>query len=204
MRSADGGRSPRVVLGTCRQHALDRGVAQPPAAVDSLAEPRDGRAPLDLLDAAVADVGDQQPRGVGADVDDRDAHAGKPTYSGAHVSLQAMPRILLRIEGLIVFAAAVALYVEADYSLIAFVVLFLAPDLSFLGYLSGPGIGAAAYNAVHTYVLPLALGAIGVLTDAGVPVQLALIWLAHIGIDRTIGYGLKYPTAFKGSHLDRV
>ena len=120
------------------------------------------------------------------------------------MSLQAMPRILLRIEGLIVFAASAALYADADYSLIAFVVLFLMPDLSFLGYLAGPRIGSVVYDAVHTYVLPLALGAVGVLADAGVPVQLALIWLAHIGIDRTIGYGLKYPTGFKSTHLDRV
>ena len=52
--------------------------------------------------------------------------------------------------------------------------------------------------------LPLALGTVGVLGGHGVLVQVALIWLAHIGMDRALGYGLKYETAFKDTHLERV
>ena len=50
----------------------------------------------------------------------------------------------------------------------------------------------------------MALGAAGVLADSGLPVQLALIWLGHIGMDHALGYGLKYPTAFGDTHLQRV
>lgn len=64
--------------------------------------------------------------------------------------------------------------------------------------------GTVAYDALHTEIFPIALGAAGVVADSERCVQLALIWLAHIGIDRAIGYGLKYPTGFKDSHLDRV
>jgi hypothetical protein len=85
-----------------------------------------------------------------------------------------------------------------------FLLLFLTPDLSLIGYAAGPRAGALAYNALHTEVGPLLLGAVGLLTDAGVAVQLALIWLAHIGIDRVLGYGLKYPSAFKDTHLQRL
>ena len=57
---------------------------------------------------------------------------------------------------------------------------------------------------MHTYVGPVALGATGILADSERAAQVALIWLAHIGMDRLLGYGLKYPTAFKDTHLQRV
>ena len=118
--------------------------------------------------------------------------------------IDRLPRMLLRAEGAAVAAAAIALYFHADYPWWLFVVLALAPDLSALGYLAGPSIGAAAYDAVHTYVLPVVLAAIGVMADAEIAVQVGLIWLTHIGVDRAIGYGLKYPSGFKDTHLQRV
>jgi Domain of unknown function (DUF4260) len=65
-------------------------------------------------------------------------------------------------------------------------------------------VGAQVYDAAHTYVLPVALATVGVLSDVDRAVQIGLIWLAHIGIDRALGYGLKYPSAFKDTHLQRV
>ena len=118
--------------------------------------------------------------------------------------IDRLPGSLLRLEGLAVAAAALVLYVHRDYGWVALVLLALAPDVSFLGYLAGPRVGALAYDVVHTYVGPVALGVAGVLGDSGLAVQLALIWLAHIGADRLLGYGLKYPTAFTDTHLQRV
>jgi hypothetical protein len=118
--------------------------------------------------------------------------------------LARLPAVLLRLEGLAVFGAAIALYLHADFSVLALVLLFLAPDLSFVAYLAGPRAGAATYNAVHTELWPIALAALGVLLDTSELTQVGLIWLAHIGIDRLLGYGLKYPTAFKDTHLGRV
>lgn len=120
------------------------------------------------------------------------------------MTLERMPALLLRLEGIAVLAASIAIYLDQDFSVLAFVLLALAPDLSFLGYLGGPRMGAFAYNAVHTYVLPVTLAVIGVVADADTAVQLALIWSAHIGADRALGYGLKYPSAIRGSHLQRV
>lgn len=82
--------------------------------------------------------------------------------------------------------------------------LLLAPDLSMLGYALGKQWGSVVYNLVHTYTLPLLLAIISLVTGLPLGVQLALIWLAHIGMDRTVGYGLKYPASFKDSHLARV
>lgn len=73
-----------------------------------------------------------------------------------------------------------------------------------LGYLGGARLGAATYDLAHTTVLPIALGVGGVVGDGDTAVQLALVWLAHIGMDRALGYGLKYPTSFRDSHLQRV
>ena len=115
-----------------------------------------------------------------------------------------LPRVLLRVEGLAVAVAAIAFYFHADHPWWLLVALVLAPDLSMVGYLAGPKIGAAAYDAAHTYVVPVALATVGVIVDAELAVQLGLIWLTHIGVDRAIGYGLKYPTDFKDTHLQRV
>jgi hypothetical protein len=72
------------------------------------------------------------------------------------------------------------------------------------GSCSSPKVGAVVYDAVHTEIFPIALGTAGVVGDSGVATKVALIWLAHIGFDRLLGYGLKYPTAFKDTHLGRV
>jgi hypothetical protein len=117
--------------------------------------------------------------------------------------LARLPSILLRLEGAAVFGASIALYLHLDFSILA-LVLFLAPDLSFLGYLAGPRAGAATYDAVHTELWPIVIATLGVLADASVLTEVGLIWLAHIGIDRLLGYGLKYPTAFTDTHLGRV
>jgi acyl CoA:acetate/3-ketoacid CoA transferase alpha subunit len=118
--------------------------------------------------------------------------------------VERLPRVLLRAEGVAVAVAAVALYFHADYPWWLLVALVLAPDLSMVGFLAGSRVGAAAYDAAHTYVLPVALAAIGLIVDAETAVQLGLIWLTHIGVDRAVGYGLKYPTDFKDTHLQRV
>jgi len=120
------------------------------------------------------------------------------------LSLERLPGRLLRLEGAALLAAAIVLYADGGYSVLAFVLLILAPDLSMLAYVAGPRAGALAYNVVHVLALPLALGTVGVLADSGVAVQVALIWFAHIGADRALGYGLKYPSAFSDTHLQRV
>lgn len=115
-----------------------------------------------------------------------------------------LPHLLLRLEGLAVATGATVLYFHEDFGWIAFVALILAPDLSFAGYAFGPRVGAIAYDSLHTEIFPVALGTLGVVAASGPATKVALIWLAHIGADRLLGYGLKYPTAFKDTHLSRV
>jgi Domain of unknown function (DUF4260) len=120
------------------------------------------------------------------------------------MNLDRLPAVLLRLEGAAVLGGSIALYADGGWSWLAFALLFLAPDMSMLAYIGGPRAGMLAYDVVHFAGGPVALGTVGVIAGADVAVQVALIWFAHIGIDRLLGYGLKYPTAFRDTHLQRV
>jgi Domain of unknown function (DUF4260) len=113
-------------------------------------------------------------------------------------------RILLRLEGLTLFFGMVLLYAVWGGSWWVFALLFLAPDLSFIAYLADPKTGAVVYNAAHSYLLPVALMTLGFAVPEPLTLSIAMIWLAHIGIDRALGYGLKYQTGFGFTHLGRV
>ena len=115
------------------------------------------------------------------------------------------PGVMLRIEGLAIFVASLVLYLDADYSVLAFVLLLLVPDVAILGYAVNKQVGAAAYNLAHLELWPALLLVMGILGDEATLVQVALIWFAHIGIDRAVGLGFKYADAdFKDTHLNRV
>jgi hypothetical protein len=111
-------------------------------------------------------------------------------------------RTWLRLEGLAALLLAAYIYAASGASWTLFAVLFLAPDVSLAGYLAGARAGGTMYNAAHSYIGPLALAA-GLLATGTAP-ALALIWMAHIGFDRMLGYGLKYPTAFADTHLGPI
>jgi len=113
-------------------------------------------------------------------------------------------KTLLRLEGLVLFAGMTALYALWAGPWWLYAVLFFAPDLSFVAYLAGPKIGAWAYNAVHTTIVPMAMLTVGFGFAPPLVLSLALIWLAHIGFDRALGYGLKYSAGFGFTHLGRI
>ncbi len=91
-----------------------------------------------------------------------------------------------------------------DESWWLFATLFLAPDLSFFAYVAGPRAGAIAYNAVHTSAGPVLLVMAGFLVPSKIAVGIGLIWLAHCGFDRALGYGLKYQAGFGFTHLGPI
>ncbi len=113
-------------------------------------------------------------------------------------------RLLLRLEGVVLFAGMTLLYGVWDGSWWVYGILFLVPDLSFAAYLAGPRAGVIVYNAAHSYLAPVGLMTIGFALAAPLTLSLAMIWLAHIGIDRALGYGLKYQAGFAFTHLGRI
>jgi hypothetical protein len=128
-----------------------------------------------------------------------------------HVSLRVLigerrispmnTRSILRLEGAGLFAASTVAYFSMDGPLWLFLVLALAPDVSMAAYLAGPRAGSRLYNAFHTYLAPLSLLGVGVGLGATPLSWIALVWAAHVGADRAVGYGLKRSTGFKHTHL---
>ena len=121
-------------------------------------------------------------------------------------------RLMLRLEGLALFLAALIAYYLMDGNWWMFAALILVPDVSFIGYVFGAKIGAITYNALHSTIGPLLLALLGWVLDRDNTMHIlrditsftALIWLAHIGFDRAAGYGLKYTSAFKDTHLGKI
>lgn len=116
----------------------------------------------------------------------------------------SLPGVLLRLEGAVGLIGSIALYSSFGGELLPFLLLILAPDLSMVGYLVNTRVGALTYNSAHTYLAPAVLLALGLATNTPVVSQIAAIWFAHISMDRLVGYGLKYPTEFKDTHMQRV
>ncbi len=146
----------------------------------------------------------------------RDDRKGPARYGPAMTTVDAgvatetpavagVPLRMLRSEGLVLLAAAVAAYftgLDEPWWLVP-LVLFV-PDVFMIGYARSQRLGAWIYNFAHSYPAPAALGAVAVLLDASLWQGVALVWFAHIGMDRALGYGLKYDTDFKDTHLGRI
>ena len=113
-------------------------------------------------------------------------------------------KTLLRLEGLTLFIGMTLLYGLWDGSWWVYLILFLVPDLSFAAYLAGPKFGAVVYNAAHSYLAPVTLMTSGLAGASPLTLSIAMIWLAHIGIDRALGFGLKYASGFGFTHLGRI
>ncbi len=112
--------------------------------------------------------------------------------------------LILRAEALALFLAGVIAYLELNGHPLLLLPLLLAPDLSMIGYLAGPRLGAITYNLAHNLVTALGVLAIGWLA-AIAPLALAgAVLVAHVGMDRALGFGLKLPTDFRDTHLGRI
>jgi hypothetical protein len=114
------------------------------------------------------------------------------------------PNVVLRLEGLAVLGIALVGYFTLGGPIWLLAVLALAPDIGMIGYLGGPRVGSVSYNSLHTYLGPVGLGSVGIFFGMELPLLVALIWAGHIGADRLVGYGLKYPSGFKDTHLSRM
>jgi Domain of unknown function (DUF4260) len=124
----------------------------------------------------------------------------RPGSGGAGV-VTGLPLMLLRSEGVALLAMAATLYGKYGQSWWPFAALLPVPDLGLLGNLWSRRAGAVAYDLTHTYAPPATLGLTGVLSGSGVAVALALVWFAHIGMDRALGLGLQYPDDCGCTHL---
>jgi Domain of unknown function (DUF4260) len=115
---------------------------------------------------------------------------------------------VLQAEGLALLIGGVMAYHWLGNSWWMFVVLFFVPDLSFLAYVLGPRPGAVIYNIMHSTLGPLLMAGfsfwLGPEMVNPVTASVAAVWLAHVGFDRALGYGLKHASGFKDTHLGRL
>ena len=114
------------------------------------------------------------------------------------------PAMMLRLEGLAVLLLAVFAYSRLEFSWLVFFLLLLWPDIAIVAYAINKDLGTAVYNLLHTYTLPIIFITASVLFSWTFGIQFALIWFAHIGMDRLVGYGLKYRSEFKDTHITRL
>jgi uncharacterized protein DUF4260 len=126
------------------------------------------------------------------------------TGSPADGMVVGTPRRLLRVEGATLFAGSLIAYSTTDQAWWLVPLTLLLPDLTMIGYLSSPRLGSYLYNLGHSTPVPAAIVAIGWWQDKSLVAALGLVWLAHIGLDRLIGYGLKYDDHFQHTHLGRL
>ncbi|GFZ76758.1 hypothetical protein GCM10010978_18070 [Compostibacillus humi] len=115
-----------------------------------------------------------------------------------------MNRFLLHAEGFFILMISIYFYDQNQYSWFLFFILLFAPDISILGYLINKKVGAVFYNVFHTYSVPIAVILFSLIFANSLFVSIGLIWTAHIGMDRLFGFGLKYTTDFKDTHLNRI
>lgn len=114
------------------------------------------------------------------------------------------PRWLLHLEGTALLALSVSAYQANEYRWWLFAALFLLPDVFLVGYLVNVKWGSSLYNLAHTLAGPAIILLLSIWRMDLRLLPYALIWVAHIGFDRMLGFGLKYPTQFKDTHLQHV
>jgi hypothetical protein len=112
--------------------------------------------------------------------------------------------IFQRIEASTIFFVSLYLYWYLDFNLIVLILLLFVFDIFMLGYLFSARVGAYIYNFGHSMILPTIILAIGYVADIRLLIGFSLIWFAHIGLDRALGYGLKFTSGFKETHLGHI
>lgn len=118
--------------------------------------------------------------------------------------IRGMPVWFQRAENAAIAVLATVGFVHSGFAWWWLLALFLVFDLSMLGYVASPRLGAWTYNLGHSYLVPAALGAVWWLADARWAGFLTLAWAFHIGVDRLLGYGLKFTDRFTHTHLGEI
>jgi len=113
-------------------------------------------------------------------------------------------KVLLHGEGFVVLTLCIFFYKYGQFSWTLFFILLLSPDISIVGYLFNKKMGAIIYNIFHTYIITIGIIILGLIFSNQTIIAIGIIWSAHIGMDRMVGFGLKYPTKFNDTHLSKV
>jgi hypothetical protein len=127
-----------------------------------------------------------------------------PHEDSNYPTLDGQARIWLRLEGLAALIAGIVVFTRLGADLIWLVPALLAVDLSAAGYLRGPRVGALTYNLFHNWATGLVVLGVGLAASVPVLAVAGAVLIAHVGMDRTAGYGLKLATSFQDTSLGRI
>jgi Domain of unknown function (DUF4260) len=120
------------------------------------------------------------------------------------ISATGLNAAILRSEALAALVAGVGIWLANGGSPLWLVPGVLLPDVSMVGYLANSRVGALTYNAIHNWTLALTVLALGWSLEVDALLLIGALLLAHVGMDRALGYGLKLPTDFRDTHLGRI
>ncbi len=122
-----------------------------------------------------------------------------------------MMKTILKLEELAIWIACLLLFYGAKVDWWWYLLMFLGPDVSMLGYLVNKKIGAWSYNLFHHRGLAIVVLGVGFyvysvcfLFEYKWLLLLGIVLLGHSGMDRFFGYGLKYENGFKFTHLGEI
>lgn len=127
-----------------------------------------------------------------------------PAYAPQVAVGDRLPMLFQRLESAAIAVTAAVAFMELGFAWWWLAALFLLFDVSIIGYISGPRLGAWTYNVVHSYIAPAALGVVAVADGARWAAFVALLWAFHIAVDRLLGYGLKFRDRFTHTHLGEI
>lgn len=113
-------------------------------------------------------------------------------------------RLIVRWEYGILLLLTVVAYLTWGFSIFVFGIFLLVPDVFMLGYLLNNKVGAILYNFGHTFIFPLLFLLLYIVIKEPLLLMIAMIWTAHISMDRALGYGLKYEEGFKITHMQKM
>ena len=116
-----------------------------------------------------------------------------------------MVKYVLQLEGLTLFVASILiLTLKLSAAWWVYPILLVGPDVSMCGYLANPKVGAAVYNLAHTLVIAVVATTAGLVLESNELLITGIVLIGHIGMDRMLGFGLKYETGFAFTHLHKV
>ncbi|WP_373877042.1 DUF4260 domain-containing protein [Lysinibacillus piscis] len=113
-------------------------------------------------------------------------------------------RHIIKLEYASIALLCLLFYWYYQFPWLYLILFLLTPDISMVGYLINGKVGALFYNMSHSFICPAFLLFIGIVCTENVCMMIALIWLMHIGVDRALGYGLKYKDAFTHTHIQHI
>lgn len=115
-----------------------------------------------------------------------------------------MIKTITKLEGIVVFLFCLYFYNQLESSWLMFVLLWIVPDVSMVGYLKNSKLGAMTYNLAHNFIASLLLVALGIFLENSIIISLGIIWTSHVALDRFLGFGLKYENSFKETHVQKL